>query len=351
MTRDGFMNAFQLGRRVPQGLKPAFFQTLNGTAKAVPYPKHETSSNASLIRTRTIRVLAFVLVSSLAGFASVIGTFDRSFQVNGPVDLEVLTRSGDITVRNGAAGIVSIHAKIHADNSWFGGDHKAEAQELQSNPPIRQTGNSIRIDYVNIHNISIDYEITVPENTALRAHTGSGDQIVEGLKGNAELESGSGDLKVARLTGDMRFQTGSGNVRGREISGPAKVKAGSGDIEIDEMSAGDMDIRTGSGNITVNGINGGFHAESGSGDIRGKGSPKNMWSVRTGSGNVNLQVPSDAAFDVDISSSSGNVTLGHPVSTTVQGRVEESRKSVVGKVRGGGPMISVHTGSGDVQVD
>jgi hypothetical protein len=66
---------------------------------------------------------------------------------------------------------------------------------------------------------------------------------------------------------------------------------------------------------------------------------------------VNLQVPSDAAFDVDISSSSGNVTLGHPVSTTVQGRVEESRKSVVGKVRGGGPMISVHTGSGDVQVD
>jgi DUF4097 and DUF4098 domain-containing protein YvlB len=140
-------------------------------------------------------------------------------------------------------------------------------------------------------------------------------------------------------------------VRGREISGPAKVKAGSGDIEIDEMSAGDMDIRTGSGNITVNGINGGFHAESGSGDIRGKGSPKNMWSVRTGSGNVNLQVPSDAAFDVDISSSSGNVTLGHPVSTTVQGRVEESRKSVVGKVRGGGPMISVHTGSGDVQVD
>ena len=141
MTRDGFMNAFQLGRRVPQGLKPAFFQTLNGTAKAVPYPKHETSSNASLIRTRTIRVLAFVLVSSLAGFASVIGTFDRSFQVNGPVDLEVLTRSGDITVRNGAAGTVSIHAKIHADNSWFGGDHKAEAQELQkqsSHSPDRQ---------------------------------------------------------------------------------------------------------------------------------------------------------------------------------------------------------------------
>ncbi len=308
-------------------------------------------TNTPLLRHRAVSTLIFILVSSLAGFASVIGTFDRSFQVNGSVDLEVLTRSGDITVRNGSAGTVSIHATIHAGNSLFGGDHKAEVQELQNNPPIRQNGNSIRIDYVNLNNISIDYEITAPENTAIRAHTGSGNQTVEGLKGNADLESGSGDLRLARLTGDLRFQTGSGNVRGHELSGPARVKAGSGDIEIEEVGAGDVDIRTGSGNITVNGIHGGFHAESGSGDIHGNGSPSNMWSVRTGSGNVTLRVPSDANFDVDISTSSGTVALGHPVTTTVQGRIQESRKSVVGKVGSGGPVVSVRTGSGDVRVD
>ena len=112
-----------------------------------------------------------------------------------------------------------------------------------------------------------------------------------------------------------------------------------------------MEIRTGSGNINVSGINGGFHAEAGSGDIHGKGVPKSMWSVRTGSGNVTLSVPPDAAFDVDVSSSSGTVTLGHPVTELWQGRVQEMKKSVVGKVLGGGPMISVHTGSGDVAVD
>ena len=149
----------------------------------------------------------------------------------------------------------------------------------------------------------------------------------------------------------MHFQTGSGNVRGHELSGPARIKAGSGDIDIEETGEGDIDIRTGSGNITAKGINGGFHAEAGSGDIHGDGAPKNLWSIRTGSGNVGLHVPQDAAFDVDVSSSSGSVTLGHPVSTTVQGRVQESRKSVVGKVRGGGPTISVHTGSGDISVD
>jgi hypothetical protein len=312
-------------------------------------------SNNLWIRNRAMRTAIFTLVSAFAipgaGFASVIGTFDRSFKVSGPVDMEVLTRSGDITVRTGAPGSVLIHAKIQSGNSWFGGDHRADVGELENNPPIRQNGNSIRIDYVNINNISIDYEITVPEDTALRAHTGSGDQNIEGLKGNIELESGSGDLKLARLNGDMRFQTGSGNVSGRELSGPARVKAGSGDIEIEEMGAGDVDIHTGSGNITVNGINGGFHAETGSGDIHGKGSPKNMWTLRTGSGNVTLSVPSDVAFDVDISSSSGSVTVGHPVTTTIQGHLPESRKSVVGKVLGGGPVVSVHTGSGDIQVN
>jgi Putative adhesin len=308
-------------------------------------------TSAFAIRRRAVRMVVFVLATSLAGFASVIGTFDRSFQVSGPVDMEVLTRSGDITVRNGAAGSVSIHAKIHSGNSWFGGDHQAEVQELEKNPPIRQSGNGIRIDYVNLNNISIDYEITVPEDTTLRSHTGSGNQSIEGLKGNVELESGSGDLRLARLTGEMHFQTGSGNIKGRELSGPARIKAGSGDIEIEETGAGDVEIRTGSGNITVNGINGGFHAEAGSGDIHGQGSPKNMWSVRTGSGNVTLSVPSNAPFDVDISSNSGSVTVGHPVTTTIQGRIQESRKSVIGKVLGGGPVISVHTGSGDIQVN
>jgi BirA family biotin operon repressor/biotin-[acetyl-CoA-carboxylase] ligase len=45
-ARAGSMNASPLGRRVPQGLKPAFLQTENGTAEAEPYPKprHEASA-------------------------------------------------------------------------------------------------------------------------------------------------------------------------------------------------------------------------------------------------------------------------------------------------------------------
>src|SRR5208282_5857197 len=41
-SRAGFMNALQLRRHVPQGLKPAFFSALGGTAEAVPYPKPDS---------------------------------------------------------------------------------------------------------------------------------------------------------------------------------------------------------------------------------------------------------------------------------------------------------------------
>src|SRR5258708_8556315 len=103
--------------------------------------------NTFLIRHRIIRTLAFVLASSLAGFASEIGTFDRTFQVNGPVDLEVLTRSGDITVRNGAAGTVSFHSRIHSGNYWFVGIPKQDRQILYTIPPIRTSD----LPTLNVH--------------------------------------------------------------------------------------------------------------------------------------------------------------------------------------------------------
>jgi hypothetical protein len=42
----GFINAFQPGRHIPQGLKPACLLAMGGTAEAVPFPKtiYETSS-------------------------------------------------------------------------------------------------------------------------------------------------------------------------------------------------------------------------------------------------------------------------------------------------------------------
>jgi DUF4097 and DUF4098 domain-containing protein YvlB len=283
--------------------------------------------------------------------ASVRGSFQRSFQVTGTVDLEALTHSGDITVHSGPAGTVSISGKIFVGDQWFSGDRQSDVTELEKNPPIRQTGNSIRIDYVNIRNISIDYDITVPADTRLRTHSGSGDQTIEGLRSNLELESGSGDMRLKDLNGDLHVHTGSGNLDAQDVTGAFNAEAGSGDIRLNAKGGGDVRVHTGSGNIDLRDVQGTVRAEAGSGDITIDGTQTGIWDIRTGSGNVRLRLPSQAAFDLGASTGSGTVTVDHPVTMTIQGNVQRAQRSVSGKVRGGGPMLTVHTGSGDVQIN
>jgi len=140
-------------------------------------------------------------------------------------------------------------------------------------------------------------------------------------------------------------------VRARDISGGVRGGAGSGDIEVEETGSGAIDLRTGSGNVTVRGVQGELHAEAGSGDITAEGTQSGTWEIRTGSGNVHVRLPSSAAFDADLSTSSGSLDIDAPITMTVQGRVQESRKSIRGKVRGGGPLLNVHTGSGDIHIE
>jgi len=204
---------------------------------------------------------------------------------------------------------------------------------------------------VNAHDISVDYEITVPADATIRTHSGSGDQTIEGTRGNVDLQSGSGDIKLSSVTGEVRLQTGSGNVRAHQISGSVRGGAGSGDIELEETGSGDVDLHTGSGNVTARGVHGAFHAEAGSGDITGEGTQTGSWDIHTGSGNVHVKLPADAAFDANLSTSSGSLDVGSPIAMTVQGRVQESRKQIVGKVRGGGPSLTVRTGSGDIHIE
>ena len=102
--------------------------------------------------------LAVLFVSTFTFASTPQGTFEKTFQVNGPVDLEVLTHSGDISMRSGPAGSVFIRGKIYVGDHWLFGNRHADVSDIEQHPPLRQEGNSIHIDYVNARDISIDYE-------------------------------------------------------------------------------------------------------------------------------------------------------------------------------------------------
>jgi DUF4097 and DUF4098 domain-containing protein YvlB len=312
----------------------------------------QTIVSSRLIFSVALIAALFVAVASTTAFASgPQGQFEKTLQVSGPVDLEVLTHSGNITIRGGNSGSVFIRGKISVGDHWFEGRRENDVHSIEQNPPIHQEGNSIHVDYVNMRNISIDYEISVPTDSTIRARSGSGDQTIEGTKGNVDVQTGSGDVRLSHLTGEVHLQTGSGDVRAREIAGTVRGGTGSGDVEVEESGPGNIDLRTGSGGVTARGVQGGFRGETGSGDVTAEGSQSGPWEIHTGSGNVRVKLPSNAAFDADISTSSGSVDVGEPVEMTVQGRIGEPQKSIRGKVHGGGQLLRVRTGSGDIHID
>ena len=295
--------------------------------------------------------LGFFVRGPLVAWASVDGSFERTYSVTGAVDLEVKNHSGDISIRGGPPGSVTVRGKIRVGERWFRGDHRADVENIEKDPPIRQSGNSIRIDYLSNQDISVDYEITAPPDTSLRMSDGSGNQQLEGLHGTIDLEAGSGDVRLRDIVSSrMSLHAGSGDIVAQEVSGPLAAEAGSGNVRLEEKGEGDVRIRTGSGNIDVRGVRGALRVESGSGNTDISGTNNSTWEVRTGSGNVDLTVPAEAAFDLDATTGSGSIVTDRAISMTVQGDLRRSQHTIRGQVAGGGPLLKVHTGSGDIQI-
>ncbi len=304
----------------------------------------------------------------LQASASSEGSFERTLTVSGPVILDVTTGSGNIQVRKGSSNEVLItgHIKVH---DWLGDSHDDEkVRRLESNPPIRQEGNNIHIGNIDDpdlrRNVSISYEVIVPSETQLRAHTGSGNATVENIRGPLDLSSGSGNIKASMIgdssytqtgsgnididhvKGNVRAKTGSGSIRATGVAGGFESTTGSGDVRLEQTSPGSVRASSGSGTLELLGVRGSLEASAGSGSIRVEGEPRGAWRVHTGSGGVQLRIPGDAAFDLNAHTSSGTVSSNLPVLA----ETSTSRKELRGRVRGGGVSVEVGTGSGDIEI-
>jgi len=99
---------------------------------------------SALVSSRLLSTVALVVLFASAALASTPqGSFERTLQVSGPVDLEVLTRSGDITVRSGSSGSVVIRGKIYVSDHWRilpGLETGIERKRSKASNRIRRSG-------------------------------------------------------------------------------------------------------------------------------------------------------------------------------------------------------------------
>lgn len=311
--------------------------------------------------------VATVLVACTHAFGAAEGSFERTLQVSGAVNLQIETGSGSINVRPGSSNEVRVTGHIRA-SSWLG-SAEDKIKRIENNPPIQQSGNDIRLGHIDDpdlrRDISISYDVVAPAGTQLHSSTGSGSQEISGLAGPVEVNTGSGSMKLSDIgsalrahsgsgsiqidgvKGSVYVRTGSGSIRATNIAGGFDGQTGSGHLSLEQSAPGSVRAETGSGGLELRNVHGSLQAQAGSGSIKADGEASGEWRVHTGSGSVELRLPQNASFELNAHTGSGSINLNHPV--TVQGSI--GRKEVRGKVGGGGVPIQVETGSGNIVID
>lgn len=334
----------------------------------------ETDSVAGNLRVwgaaASVALTVGVLTPQVAHAQRADASFQRSVTVTGSADVDVVSGSGSIEVRQGAAGRVDITGHIRANDSWGWRRSQLSAEErvrrIEANPPVEQKGNTVRIGYIVPEDlregVSVSYVVTVPPGATLRTNTGSGSQEID-VDGSVEAHSGSGSLKVRRagglrastgsgsvtaetITATFQASTGSGSIAATHVAGAITAKTGSGSIEVTQTGPGDVNVSSSSGTVRVRGVHGGVDASTSSGGLHIEGEMAADWRLSSSSGHVTVDLPQSQRFGLEANSNSGHIDVGFPI--TMSGRAD--RRSIRGAVAGGGPMLRVRTTSGGIDI-
>jgi DUF4097 and DUF4098 domain-containing protein YvlB len=305
-------------------------------------------------------VMCGILLSGFwaASASGATGTFNETLSVDGPLVLDVTTGSGSIEISSGDAQRVEVTGHIKVGSRFFfglfDGDSSTRQElvdQLENDPPISLEDGLLKVGHLDKsmskRNVSISYEIVVPAGTEVLSRTGSGSQTISEVAGPVEAKTGSGRITLTDIGGPVKARTGSGSIKADKIAGAFEAHSGSGRVSLTQVAPGDVVVTVGSGGSELHGVVGALRVKAGSGRVSVDGRQQGDWNVDTGSGSVSIKLPDDAAFTLDAHSSSGGITVDHPL--TVQGKVSERRMR--GDVRGGGDILVVDTGSGRIRIE
>lgn len=187
---------------------------------------------------------------------------------------------------------------------------------------------------------------------------------------HVDLATGGGNLRVGDIRGDVRLQTAAGTISCRGVEGSIVARNKDGDIVVSRCSGNvDLasvrgDVRTGtiggyatlaavSGNIEINSAGRGLVATTNGGDVTA-GIPREFSgkaSVRSSGGNVKLNIDPAAQVRIEASASWGRIRKDEEARLPLE--IESGglgKRSLSGKVNGGGPVIEARASGGHVEL-
>lgn len=277
---------------------------------------------------------------------------ERAFDVGAGGALEVDVHDADVEVVTGSSGGAQVEIYLRSNNmEWARGIY--EQMEFSA----RLEGNRVIVESGK-----------VPSGTWTSSIRGRwfGVRIMVRIpqRFDIDLNTADGDVMLGDVDGDVRIETADGDVSVGDIEGPGIwLRTADGDVAAGSLAAPSIEIDTSDGDISVAVASGRLSADTSDGDIRLRLESAEGASLSSGDGDVDVELVQSAALE--ISTGDGDVTILAPATLAaeidfdgeevefsgglaLEGRVREGRAS--GTLNGGGPLIRVETGDGEIRL-
>ena len=276
--------------------------------------------------------------------------FSGEFSVTVPREIALVkaeTGGGSIEVTGiaGRAEVVTGGGKIRVDD--IGGSVSAETGGDAIDVGMVGGDLSLRTGGGNINVRDVKGKMS--------AETGGGNVYIISAEQGAIVEAGGGNVQIKQCQGRVKASTGGGNIDLGDIGGPAEIETGGGSIRL-ASAKGRVGANSGAGTIELYGVPS-AKVETGAGGITLKlvnaGGERHDSDLETGVGDITVYIASDVAINVRASVDMGN---GHRITSDFQdirvssegGEYGPRTLMAEGKLNGGGPMLKVHTSTGDI---
>ena len=265
-------------------------------------------------------------------------TLEERFTFKGTPKLRVRNVSGETSITAaGAAGEIRVVARKRVSAG-----SEDRAKRLLQNLEVRmdQRGDELHVephlyeqergwlDLFRGKRFRVDFEITVPAECAVDAHTVSGEISIEGVRGPLEVQSVSGNVALVNIQGPMRIKSVSGDVDCRRYVGHLEGNTVSGDVTIAAAALRSTQLHTVSGDVVID----------------GRLDPRKEHRFKSISGDVELAL-SDPDATVEFRTASGDIECQLPARIMRRGRKEYTVVIGAGEAR-----VGVKTVSGDLTV-
>lgn len=215
----------------------------------------------------------------------------RAHDANELKGIKLSTRTDNTRHSDSATGATSSSSEVVI---------RAEFDKTFARKVVERGGRIVLFD----SGASVEFDVYVPRGALLSVSSGDGRLSVEGVGGQIDLHTGDGTIDVMGGRGRLRADTGSGRIRIEGFDGEADARTGDGRISLDGRFL--------------------------------------QLSARTGDGTISLALPADLNVTIETNSDTVSNDGVAVAENSEQKRVRRWR------VGGGGQLLRLHTGEGQI---